>query len=58
VDEVQNNKEQNGNLKTALQLQQKHLHEVDHKLADSVKMLKEGVATVIKKSKSCRGKPS
>jgi hypothetical protein len=25
---------------------------VDHKLADSVKMLKEGVATVIKKSKS------
>jgi hypothetical protein len=52
VDEVQNKKEQNGNLKTALQLQQKHLHEVDHKLADSVKMLKEGVATVIKKSKS------
>lgn len=52
VDEVNNSKEQNGNLKTALELQQKHLQDIDHKLADSVKILKESVASVIKKSKT------
>ncbi|XP_076100625.1 kinesin-like protein KIF28 isoform X4 [Mytilus galloprovincialis] len=52
VDEVQQSKEQNGNLLTALELQQKQLHDVDLKLNESVRSLKESVATVIKKSKS------
>ncbi|CAG2249088.1 unnamed protein product [Mytilus edulis] len=52
VDEVQQSKEQNGNLLTALEVQQKQLHDVDLKLNESVRSLKESVATVIKKSKS------
>lgn len=52
VEEVHKSKDQNGNLKTALELQQKHLQDIDLKLNDSVKMLKESVANVIKKSKS------
>ena len=52
MEEVQKSRDQNGNLKTALELQEKQLHDVDLKLGDSVKMLKESVAAVIKKSKS------
>lgn len=42
----------NGSTKTALQKQEQSLVDVDEKLADCVKALKQGVTATIKKSKS------